>query len=1233
MSVALVPGSSVTLQGEAVRGSTLQVSADLNDLGPQASPTYQWFADGQALSGQTGKALQLNASWVGQSIHCAVSYLNLSGQAVSLSTEASAPVAPNAPPEQVLAWSPYITAIEKTSFAWTVPSGSVQDPENKALSWSATLTNGNALPAWLKFDSSTLTLKGAPDLSAAGNYNLTLKATDPYGLQWSSAPLQLSVLSLPASTGSSVFEFRHAVLKDKWLSFDVFYTGSSKLQTTSLELSLQLPATIEKVTASKNAGWAFMTGVDNSDLLLLAPSAKSLSAGQLVSHFDLKLDAYVASLPLSLTDGGLLVNNLAAAIPTAVVLSQPEAPKIQKGVVQDGYLVNALVWIDENGDGQWTREALVDKNNNQQVEDGEYLDVNGNGFFDAEPWTLTDASGNFDGLIGTGSLKIQGWTFNADGSLPTVDLSTGTVFNGSLSAPEGAKVINPITTLVQSAVASGKTAEQAQTLVKSVLGVTGSLDLLSFDPVASSQNTTQASDALKVQKAALQVANLMQVAVDTASAAGANNSLNVVDSVASSLVAAASATAAGSTLNLGSSELISSALNAAADTAFATQANSTAKEVLKAQSQSIGTALSEVNTSIDTIVNKALSEGATSGKVDTAAALVTIVAAQIVAQEQVSAQAQSVVAQAVISGDTSSTSIDVNLSQGMGLALSKVGQVFVSQAGAAPLAVNDQVRLSLPGSTSGARSGLTVQGSVLNNDTADSSYNKTVGAAAAGETGSLGSVSTTLTLIGQYGSLLLRNDGSYTYTEDPSKSAAIGANQIANDVFTYQVSDGAGMDDRKSLASLTVALDRINLAPSVSLNQTSFKLAGSGFDGDTAKILNLLANASDPEQDTLTVSGIKVGSVALGTLSSLKTSYGQITVREGALYFEPDASNPALKALNEGQSLKEMLSYTVSDGINTPTPAVLQLVMQGSNDSPQIGNALVNQSVAESRSLTYTLASNSFSDVDDSSLSYTATLESGEALPSWLTFNAASRSFTAQPGVDVVGDTAQAWTVNVNAKDSGGASVSSSLTWTVAPKPPGVDIAVTARYWNASLSGTAPKLSGAAFSTGGVSGQTNSQGSVLLQGVADTDGTDDGIITLAPSLAAPSNAKAAITLTDVLAALKIYLGKALPSTYASPLNFIAADFDGVGGVTLTDVLSLLKYYLGKSTTAAPQWVFVDAADITGSGSTAVVTGANGQPLSKTNTTPHAIDQLFDADHSAIELIGVLRGDVDGSWNG
>jgi hypothetical protein len=164
---------------------------------------------------------------------------------------------------------------------------------------------------------------------------------------------------------------------------------------------------------------------------------------------------------------------------------------------------------------------------------------------------------------------------------------------------------------------------------------------------------------------------------------------------------------------------------------------------------------------------------------------------------------------------------------------------------------------------------------------------------------------------------------------------------------------------------------------------------------------------------------------------------------------------------------------------------------------------------------------------------------------------------------------------------------------------------------------------------GGKSGVSDATGLIALTGVPDTDGANDGNMTLDPQLAAPGNAKSAITLTDVLATLKVYLNKPLPDAYASPMNYIAADFDGSGSVTLTDVLLLLKYYLNKSTTATPTWQFVDAADMSADGKT--FAGANGANLAKDNTTPHAIDQTFDPTHTSIQLMGVLRGDVDGSW--
>lgn len=193
----------------------------------------------------------------------------------------------------------------------------------------------------------------------------------------------------------------------------------------------------------------------------------------------------------------------------------------------------------------------------------------------------------------------------------------------------------------------------------------------------------------------------------------------------------------------------------------------------------------------------------------------------------------------------------------------------------------------------------------------------------------------------------------------------------------------------------------------------------------------------------------------------------------------------------------------------------------------------------------------------------------------------------------------------------------------------GYTIHGTVRHWKSS----GQTLSGVLVEEGATSDTTASDGLFTLSSVSDTDGDDDGLMTLAPSLSAPANkAESGVTLTDVLAALKVYLDKSLPLAYDSPYKYIAADFDGNGQLQLADVLQLLKYYLGKPTTnnVAPTWVFVDAADQTGEGLGTSFMGANGNVLSKGNTTPHMIDHNFTI-NDAIELVGVLRGDMDGSW--
>ena len=1040
-----------------------------------------------------------------------------------------------------------------------------------------------------------------------------------------------------------------------WLGFDKIDSGielitatNSSIVSQALDAPVDLnvrsnkvpvapatPASLDKAVANKSYAFPvekLLAGFTDADGDTLSVSNLSADRGSLSSLVSGK---YTYTPPKNYSGIVTLSYNVVDGF-GGVVPVERKFTVIQKGIAQDGYLANALVWTDTDTDGLWTHEGFTDKNNNQQVDAGEYVDSNSNGVFDAESWDITDASGNFEGLTGSGSLKIEAWVYNANGSVPTIDLSTGKTFSGSLTAPSGSSVINPLTTLVQSAIASGKTEAQAQTLVKAALGVSDSVNLTSFDPVAQAQDSTQASEALKVQKAALQVANLMQVAVDTTAAAGATNLGSIVDSVSSALVLAANSAASNSgspTINLSNASLMASAISAAADTAFASSTDTTAKAVLKAQAQSIGAALSQVNTTIDTIVSSAIQAAGSGQTVDAASAMVNIVAAQIVANEQVSAQAQNSVVQAVLTGDTTSTgSINVNVAQSLELAKSKVAQVFVTQLGAAPLAVNNQIRLQLPGSLTAQRNALTESDNVLSNDTADAAYTKAISAAGYGAATSLTALASgTLTLTGSYGSLRLNSDGTFLYTEDKAKTVSILANQSAQDVFTYELSDSTGTDTRKDTATLTIGLDRLNFAPSVQVGQLKLKEQGASLTGDGETALNFLALASDADDESLSISAVRVGTQALGNATTLTTNYGTLSLKQGSYYYTPDQSNSAVQALGAGQSLKETVSFSVSDGVNSAVSGALQITIQGANDSPTLKQALADYRVTENRTLSMTVPATSFADVDDATLTYSAKLANGSALPIWIQFNATNRTFSIAPGTDVVASTAQTFAVQVTASDAAGLQVSDSFDLLVRPLGSGYDIQANVSFWKSGANGQKPNLAGVSLSKGLESGTSTSQAGVTLHSVEDTEGADDGFMTLAPQASSPSNAKEAITLTDVLAALKIYLGKALPDSYASPLNYLAADFDGNGIVNLTDVLTLLKYYLGKTTTSAPAWVFVDAADFSTDGKN--LTGANNLALSKTEATPHAIDQSFDSGHETVQIIGVLRGDVDGSWVG
>ncbi|WP_269141006.1 calcium-binding protein [Steroidobacter gossypii] len=69
------------------------------------------------------------------------------------------------------------------SFSFTIPSGAFADPNpGDQLTYSASLADGSALPAWLTFDPATLTFSGTPSDAHGGISRIAITVTDQAGL-------------------------------------------------------------------------------------------------------------------------------------------------------------------------------------------------------------------------------------------------------------------------------------------------------------------------------------------------------------------------------------------------------------------------------------------------------------------------------------------------------------------------------------------------------------------------------------------------------------------------------------------------------------------------------------------------------------------------------------------------------------------------------------------------------------------------------------------------------------------------------------------------------------------------------------------------------------------------------------------------------------------------------------------------------------------------------------------
>lgn len=210
------------------------------------------------------------------------------------------------------------------------------------------------------------------------------------------------------------------------------------------------------------------------------------------------------------------------------------------GVVIDGYIADATV----------------------------FLDANKNGVLDAgEPSTKTDSKGEYD-------LEIPFETFdkNQNGEIDPeegnivafggTDTATGLPLETPVSAPADATVVTLLTSLVTDLINQGVSPSEAEAKVKSALSLPANVDLTDLDPIAATQNNE--SGGVETLVAMTKVQNVI---TQTASLIDGASTASQADLTKAAIGAINSQIQSGGTLDLTDSAQLTTIINQTADRA------------------------------------------------------------------------------------------------------------------------------------------------------------------------------------------------------------------------------------------------------------------------------------------------------------------------------------------------------------------------------------------------------------------------------------------------------------------------------------------------------------------------------------------------------------------------------------------------------------------------------------------------------------------------------------------
>lgn len=187
---------------------------------------------------------------------------------------------------------------------------------------------------------------------------------------------------------------------------------------------------------------------------------------------------------------------------------------------------------------------------------------------------------------------------------------------------------------------------------------------------------------------------------------------------------------------------------------------------------------------------------------------------------------------------------------------------------------------------------------------------------------------------GDFGSLTINADGSYTYALDNTLPAvqALKSGETISDVFIYTVNDGRGQFVD---ATLTIVITGTNDAPLVQPDTNTIVE-----DSPSPVTGSVLLNDRDPDNGAvLTITGVSsgsAGSAPVGQVASgVPGSFGTLTLNANGSYsYQLDNANPAVQALAAGATATDTFTYAVTDDQGVTRFTTLTITIIGTNDAP-----------------------------------------------------------------------------------------------------------------------------------------------------------------------------------------------------------------------------------------------------------------------------------------------------------